>query len=107
QAAAESTPEVLLERLMIAAGLPPPVRQFTLARDGRTYRVDLSYPELKLAIEFDGYRYHWGRKKWRQHLARSNVLMLLGWRVLHITWDDLVFHPEKVVAQVREALGMN
>ncbi|HEU5002733.1 MAG TPA: hypothetical protein VFW71_08145, partial [Actinomycetota bacterium] len=46
QAAAESTPEVLLERLMIAAGLPPPVRQFTLARDGRTYRVDLSYPEL-------------------------------------------------------------
>ncbi|HEU5001922.1 MAG TPA: DUF559 domain-containing protein [Actinomycetota bacterium] len=105
-AVAGSAPEVFLERLIVSAGLPPPVRQFEVKIGGKTYRIDFSYPSIKLAIEFDGFTWHWGRKKWRYDLARSNQLMLLGWRVLHVTWDDLVNHPDKVVAQIREALGM-
>lgn len=102
----DSEPEVLLERIIIDAGLPPPERQRAVRIGERTYRLDLCYPELKVAIEFDGYRWHWGREKWQRHLARNDDLMLDGWIVVHVTWDDLHNHPEKVVAKLSKALAM-
>jgi hypothetical protein len=38
--------------------------------------------------------------------ARLNRLRLLGWTVLRFTADDVLRHPERVVAQVRNALAL-
>jgi very-short-patch-repair endonuclease len=98
--------ETLLERALRAAELPMPVRQHQVWENGKLVaRVDFAYPEQRLALEPDGFRWHWGKRKWKRDLRRSNNLMLLGWRSLHITWEDLDERPNEVVGAVRRALS--
>lgn len=104
----ESILERKLLRLLIAAGLPPPVVQYEVRVAGRLLaRVDLAYPDQLLAIEADGYRYHSGRLSWQKDLARRNLLTNHGWIVLHYTWDDVRRRPVEVVDEVRSLLGQS
>jgi very-short-patch-repair endonuclease len=103
-------PESALERrvwdLLISAGLPPPVRQYEIF-DGSRFvaRVDLAYPDARVAIEADGYRWHSGRRAWSDDLGRRNRLTALGWRTLHVTHDDLTRPPEELRRQVTAVLS--
>lgn len=105
---AEGAPEEVIEArcadVLVAAGLPVPEHQFEVVRpDGRVARLDLAYPGLRIGIETDG-RVH-GEEEVRQADAlRRNQLQLLGWTVLHFTWEDVVHRPEQVVRTVRAAL---
>ena len=36
--------------------------------------------------------------------VRDNLLARQGWRVLRYTWAEVVHEPERVVAEIREAL---
>jgi hypothetical protein len=40
----------------------------------------------------------------RVDLVVPHWLLLEGWTVLRFTWFDLVEHPERVIAQIRQAL---
>jgi very-short-patch-repair endonuclease len=101
----ESVLEARLIRLLRRARLPEPVRQFEI-RERRTLlaRVDLAYPDVQLAIEADGYRFHSGRVAWQRDLNRRNALTSRGWRVIHVTWTDVTSRPDDVVTEVRRAL---
>lgn len=105
---AEGAPEEVVEArcadVLTAAGLPAPQHQFEVVRpDGRMARLDLAYPKLRIGIETDG-RVH-GEEEVRQADAvRRNQLQLLGWTILHFTWEDVVHRPEQVVRTVRAAL---
>ncbi len=57
----DSHAEVRLVKLLVAAGLPRPVQQHELRANGRTIRIDLAYPELRIAIEYDGWDFHSSR----------------------------------------------
>ena len=81
----ESPGEVRVLQLLVAAGLPRPVQQHELRLNGRTIRIDLAYPELRIAIEFDGWTYHATRGAFDNDRARANELALLGWTVLRFT----------------------
>lgn len=48
-------------RLMRDASLPPPVKQYSVMATGFSARVDFAYPDRRLAIECDGFRFHAGR----------------------------------------------
>lgn len=103
-------PESPLERkvwdLLLRAGLPPPVRQHEMTDRGRRVaRVDLAYPEARVAVEVDGYRWHTGRQTWAHDLARRNRISALGWRVLHVTHEDLTTRPHEVVDHLRSLLA--
>jgi very-short-patch-repair endonuclease len=88
------------------ARLPEPVPQYEVRIKGRLLaRVDLAYPEIRLAIEADGYRYHSGRVAWQRDLQRRNSLTSIGWRVIHVTWNDVVSGGTKVLAEIQHALG--
>ena len=50
--------------------------------------VDFAYPDIKLAIEAEGYRWHSSRARWERDLERRNELTALGWRVIHVTWAE-------------------
>jgi restriction endonuclease-like protein/putative AbiEi antitoxin of type IV toxin-antitoxin system len=90
--------------LLRKAGLPPPVPQYQIRYRGRLLaRVDFAYPEMKLAIEADGYRHHSGRIAWQRDRIRRNALTSRGWRILHVTWQDLEARPGEVVAEIRLA----
>ena len=101
----ESGFEVLLYRLLVNSGLLRPVRQYPVRVGRRDRRIDLAYPDERLAIEAVGYEAHRGKLRWQSDLGRGNELQSLGWRVLHITWDQFTRDPEGIVALVRKFLG--
>jgi very-short-patch-repair endonuclease len=94
-----------LLRILTRARLPKPVAQHRIRLRGRTVAVDFAYPDAKLAIEADGYRWHSGKTRWEHDRARRNELTLLGRRVVHVTWTDLTDTPDAVVDSIRKALS--
>jgi hypothetical protein len=103
-AGAESPQETRLRLVLIAGGLPRPVCQYQVV-DGRgrfVARVDLAYPERKLAIEYEG-DHHRGRVAFQRDLRRMNRLRALGWTVLRFGAADIYRQPVRVIALVQIA----
>lgn len=77
------------------------------ARGFRTcgYRLDLAFPEERVAVEVDGWAWHVDVERFQRDRVRQNALVNAGWRVLRFTWTDLVADPHRVVAEIRAALG--
>lgn len=90
--------EVLGLRVLRPAGLPEPLRQHPIALPGGLVRVDLAWPEVLLAVEFDGAAFHAGRDDWQRDLRRDAALAALGWVVLRFSYADVVERPDRCVA---------
>jgi very-short-patch-repair endonuclease len=65
---------------------------------------DLSYPDLRIAIEYDGDHYLTTRQ-WRSDRARRSLLEDAGWIVLEFTADDVWHRPQETVERVRRAIA--
>ena len=101
----ESQLEVMMLALLDRHGFPPPERQVELHwLSERGGRVDFAYPAARLIIECDGRRWHTRERDFERDRRRDNEAMLAGWRVLRITYDQLVNHEALVVSMVRRAL---
>ncbi|WP_336923739.1 DUF559 domain-containing protein [Aquipuribacter sp. SD81] len=102
---AESPPESVLRLLVHEAGLPRPVPQLVVTGpDGRAVaRVDLGWPDQRVAVEYDG-RHHMEAGQWQRDLRRRERLEELGWRVVVVTREDLAHDPLGTAARVRRAL---
>jgi very-short-patch-repair endonuclease len=79
-------------------GLPEPVPQHEV--NGR--RIDAAYPDLELGIEADGVAAHAAKEDVQRNATKANDL--LGWWILHFTWDDIHRRPAYVAAIVAGAL---
>ena len=102
---AESPMETRLRLLLVLAGLPCPATQFEV-RDRYGWfvaRLDLAYAALRIGIEYDG-DHHRQREVFQRDAVRLNRLRLHGWTVLRFTADDVLRHPDRVVAHVRAAI---
>jgi hypothetical protein len=64
------------------AGFPPPEPQFEVVDDfGRSYFIDLPYPELLIGSEFDGRTFHTDEQHVLRDVGRRDYLSeLYGWR---------------------------
>jgi very-short-patch-repair endonuclease len=101
---AESPPESRLRVLLRSAGLTPELQFVVRDRGGRAIaRVDLAFPEQRVAIEYDG-AWHAAPGQFAKDRGRLNALVQAGWRVLHLTAADLR-DPTAVVAAVRRLLA--
>ncbi|MPY96274.1 MAG: hypothetical protein GEV08_25400 [Acidimicrobiia bacterium] len=81
--------EARLLRRLLAHGLPRPVRQYEIREDGiLVARPDFAYPERRVAVEYDSFRWHETRRAQAVTLARRNRLEGLGWHVLVATDAD-------------------
>lgn len=98
----ESPMESRLRLSLTAQGLPRPVAQFSVFDTGGRFlaRLDLAYPELKVAIEYDG-AWHWARR--REDDRRRDLLRALGWVVLVYSSDDVYGNPERIANEVAAA----
>jgi very-short-patch-repair endonuclease len=104
----QSTFERRLFALLRAAGLPLPCTQHEVRLDGgRRAFLDFAYPDVLFAIEADSYRHHSSRTDWSRDRTRNNLLIAAGWRILPVTWDDLVLRPTELVALVARGLKEN
>ncbi|PRY49322.1 hypothetical protein LY71_10698 [Geodermatophilus tzadiensis] len=101
----ESPQETRLRVLVVRSGLPVPVPQFTIRVGGRfVARVDLAWPDLRVAVEYDG-RWHGGAGQFVRDRQRLNRLQEAGWRVVFVTAEDL-HRPGELVARVDRALAV-
>lgn len=104
-AGAESAMETRLRLLLIDAGLPRPRCNRSVKDGGRTVaRPDLSYPEWKIAIEYDGADHADSLRRARDEERRVE-LRARGWTVLTFTSQEVLLAPEVVVARVRAEIG--
>lgn len=101
---AESPQETRLRLVLRSAGLPAPVAQFRVFDpDGFVARVDFAYPELRIAIEYDG-AWHGERGQFARDRRRLTRLAAAGWRVLFVTATELR-RPEELVRRIRAAMA--
>jgi very-short-patch-repair endonuclease len=76
--------------LLRAHGVPRAVPEYAVSERGEIIgRVDFAYPELKLAIEVDGFEPHTALDVFRNDRARQNDLVASGWTVLRYVWRDV------------------
>jgi len=68
------------------------------------YVVDFLWRERSLIAETDGYRYHRGAAAFEYDHRRQARLIALGFEVQRFTWDQVVNHPDEVVAALRARL---
>lgn len=102
---AESPPESRLRLALVLAGLRP-VPQHEVRDRGRFIaRVDLAFPELRIAVEYDGREVHERPDVFARDRQRQNELVRAGWTVLRFTAADLRFGAAGAVAQVLAAVG--
>lgn len=91
--------ERLLQRMLAVPGLPRPVLQYEVRlRSGRTRRLDLAFPDVKLAVEAHSHRWHATASDWHADQQRHLELATVGWTVLFITWPMLQRSDETVEA---------
>jgi very-short-patch-repair endonuclease len=88
-----------LERLR-EAGLPEPVTN----RKAGAKRVDCRWPEHKLTVELDSYRYHSSRHAWEQDRRREREAYARGDHFRRYTYHDVFEDPQRMLAELRDLL---
>jgi predicted transcriptional regulator of viral defense system len=90
-----------------AANIPAPeVNAWIVLPDGETpIRGDFVWREQRLVVETDGHGTHGTRQQFEQDRRRDQRLAAAGWRVIRITWRQLVREPVRL-AQTLEVLLM-
>ncbi len=87
-------------RLLKEAGLPLP--ETNRPADGR--RIDCRWPEHRLTVELDGYRYHRSRHAWELDRRREREARARGDDFRRFTYAD-VEQPRAMLAELRSALS--
>jgi very-short-patch-repair endonuclease len=70
--------------------------------DGR--HVDRRWPEHKLTVELDGYRYHKTRHAWEQDRQREREARARGDEFRRYTWRDVAEDPAPMLRDLRRLL---
>lgn len=97
---AESPMETRIRLAIRFDGLPLPVLQHPAG----SYDLDMAYPEVLIAVEYDG-REHLTPERARRDLDRQAFLTAAGWKVLRFRAADVLHRPWRVAAAVRRALA--
>jgi hypothetical protein len=94
--------ESKMRRLFDQFGLPAPDCEFATGPEGE-YRLDFAYPALMLAIEVDGYVWHFSPEHQQRDNSRRNALRRQGWQIYVYSWKEVVQEPARVAAEIAAA----
>ncbi|MFC4137985.1 MULTISPECIES: hypothetical protein [unclassified Microbacterium] len=105
RAGVESPKETETRWLIVSAGLPEPVLQHEVRDRGVLIaRVDLAYPELRIAVEYEGDGHRTSQTQWRRDIRRQRDLEDRGWIVIRLTQHDLS-PASSFIPRLRRALA--
>jgi very-short-patch-repair endonuclease len=94
-----------LERMFLAltreARLPQPASNLEIAGRCR----DFAWPDQRLVVETDGYRYHSSRQAKRSDNRRDRQLTARGWRPVRFTYEEIAFEPAQVAKELAVLLS--
>jgi hypothetical protein len=102
----DSPMESRLRMLLVLAGLPEPTVNYReYDEHGNVIRrYDLSYPQLKLIIEYDGRQHAESEQQWDHDIDRREDLDDDGWRILIVRSKDIYRRPSRTIERVRRQL---
>jgi hypothetical protein len=86
--------------LLTANQLPLPITN----KPAGTYRVDCRWPEHKLTVELDSYRYHNSRQSWEQDRDRERQARARGDQFRRYTYEDVFDKPEPMLTDLTPLL---
>jgi very-short-patch-repair endonuclease len=96
-----SEAERRLLKLVDDAQLPTPLANARLG--GR--ELDFLWPEERLVVEVDGFRFHGHRVAFERDRRRDATLVAGGYRVIRVTWRQITEEPLALVASLAQGLG--
>jgi hypothetical protein len=70
-----------------------------------THRVDCRWPERRLTVELDGYRYHHSRHAWERDRRREREARARGDEFRRYTYGDVFEDPDFMLAELRTLLS--
>ncbi|GEK81158.1 hypothetical protein ABA31_25090 [Agrococcus baldri] len=97
--------ETVTRLLIVEAGLPEPVVHPLVVADGIDHHPDLAYPELRIAIEYEGDG-HRDERQWHVDIERYARLEAVGWTTVRVTRDHLARRGAHFVARIRRAIAL-
>ena len=103
----DSPMETRLRMLLVLAGLPEPVVNHVI-RDGQgrvLMRFDLSYPDLRIVIEYDGRQHRADLDQWDRDEQRKDWFDDAGWRHVPVFSRGIYVRPDQTLARVVRALA--
>ncbi len=97
--------ETMVRLVLHRAGLPEPLLNLDILDEtGWVARLDLCWPDQRVALEFDGDQHRTDRRQWQRDVRSRRHLAEIGWTVIVVTADDLR-HPAALIESVTRALG--
>ncbi len=72
---------------------------------GRRRRVDCRWPDYRLTVEIDGYRYHHSRHAWEQDRRREREARARGDEFRRYTYGDVMEDRRYMFAELRQLLS--
>jgi len=99
---ADSAAERLLVAILRGAG----IGGWVLGHPFGPWRIDLAFPEQKVAVEVDGWAWHVDADRFRTDRRKQNALVRAGWDPLRFTWHDLDRRPAAVLDEIEETLRL-
>lgn len=109
-AGSESPGESWLRLRILDAGSPGPETQIWITdADGvPLYRLDLGWPELKIAVEYDGLEFHNSPEQRRRDIARrKDLARRFGWTVTGVGRGEVLGTSLELERGVGELLGLS
>lgn len=82
------------------AGLPLP----DMNRRKGSYWVDCRWPDCKLTVELDSYKFHNSRKAWEKDRHREREARARGDDFRRYTYDDVMVHPRLMMRELTAIL---
>jgi very-short-patch-repair endonuclease len=92
--------ERMILTLIRRANLPEPLVNKPL----HGFRIDMRWPEHRLALEIDGHRFHATRAAFERDRRRDQVLAAVGYTVIRVTYRQILEEPYAVLARLAMAL---
>jgi very-short-patch-repair endonuclease len=92
------------QELLQATTLTIPGYNVLLDGETSTHEVDAFWPSRRLVVQLDGFAYHRTRRDRERDATTDADLELAGYRVLRLTWDDVVAHPTRTTRRLSRLL---
>jgi hypothetical protein len=93
--------ELAFRRFVADRGLPTPERNGWIDLGDRSYSPDCLWRDERLIVELHSARHHGALPAVTRDATRDRLLLLAGWRVIHVTWAQL-HSPREAAALERD-----
>lgn len=106
RAGVDSPMETRLRMLIVLAGLPEPVINLKVRDEvGEVIRMyDLSYPAVKVAVEYNGRVHVLTLEAWEADLERRDASDDDGWRLLPVVSSGIFARPDHTLQRIHRVL---